>query len=354
MSARDLARPELLEINAIQIPQQSPDSIRLNANEAALPLEASGSGATINRYPQVRPDNVRHRISSLLGIAAENLLVTRGSTEAIDLLIRTFCRAYQDSILMAPPAFEIYRVFADIQGAETIRVALDPVKNFTFPCQEILNACTDNTRLIFVCTPNNPTGNIVDREDILRLAEARCDRSIIVVDEAYLEFSQQRSMADDVVNYDNLVVLRTLSKAYALAGARCGITIACANIVDVLVRILPPFSFASPVEDTVLKTLSESGVAQANDAIAKTVLEREKLYKALSAHETVRRIWPSEANFLFLQFHNLADVQKHLEGKGILILAMGAVGALNNCARITIGTAGENQLLLESLNDLKS
>lgn len=350
MSARNLAREDIIALKGYRAAEQIPDSIRLNANEAPKSLEDSES-ASLNRYPDVHPIALRQRMAELFLVPPEQLLVTRGSSEAIDVLVRTFCRAYRDNIVTATPSFEMYRFYADVQGVDLVETSLPPDQGFHLDTDEIIERCNDETKLVFLCSPNNPTGGSVSKSDVLKLVHARRNKSIIVVDEAYIEFSTQTSLGQLTHEYDNLVVLRTLSKAYALAGARCGAAIGHADLIDILSRVLPPYSFPTPVMQRVLNLLRNDGINQSSAAIAEIVAERQRMYESLRSQPVVARVWPSEANFLLVRFHDIANVLSYLQQKRILIRNFSMQPGLDSCARITIGTRAENDALLSTLTN---
>jgi histidinol-phosphate aminotransferase len=278
------------------------------------------------------------------------VLATRGSSEAIDLLMRAFCRAGTDNIIVSPPTFSMYRVYADIQGAGTITAPLLADNNFALDVSLVLEKCTPKTKLVFVCSPNNPTGGLVPLSSIRELAEARVDRSLIVVDEAYAEYSEVPSAATLLAQYENIVVLRTLSKAHSLAGARCGAVIASENLIHLLNRILAPYALATPVIDCVLRSLAPETLQRSNDAVRRVLEERERISRALLQCPDVVKVWPSRSNFLLVQFRNLLSVESRLSDAGILIRQFRDEAALRNCARVSIGKPRENDLLLAALS----
>ncbi len=343
MSAALLARPEIAALKPYRTARQEPGTVRLNANEVP---QAPAPG--LNRYPAIRPDALERRIGALLGIGEDRLLATRGSSEAIDLLIRTFCRAYADNIVVAPPTFAMYQVYANMQAAEVIEVPRSAERDFAIDVSAILANANDASKLIFICSPNNPTGGIVPRTDIVELLRARAGRSLVVVDEAYVEFSGERSLVHEVDRFDNLVVLRTLSKARGLAGVRCGAVAASRDVVELLRRMLPPYAFSSPTTDAVLNALADDATAGYVTAI---VSERERLRDALAKLDGVEQIWPSEANFLLVRFRDLGAVECELANRRILIRAFDGYPGLENCARITVGSPDENALLLDALRE---
>ena len=350
MSIEDIARPEVRHLKAYVAAEQISGMIRLNANESPESPWAHLDRTPLNRYPLVRPASLQARMAELYGVQPENVLATRGSTEAIDTLIRTFCRAYTDNIVVTPPTFDMYKVYADVQAVELNRVPLDEERDFAFDADAVLAAANDQSKLIFICSPNNPTGTLVGRDDILRVAEARRDKSVIVVDEAYIEFADRPSMIGDLAQVDNMVVLRTMSKAFALAGARCGALIGNPDAVVMLSRVLSPYSFSTPVTERVLDAMTDEGFRQAEELVNRTIAERERVADALSASEVIECVWPSQANFLFVRFANIDESREQLRENKILIREFASLPDFAGCARITIGTPDENDRLLQALS----
>ena len=351
MSIEDIARPEVRHLKAYVAAEQISGMIRLNANESPESPWAHLDRTPLNRYPLVRPATLQARMAELYGVAPESVLATRGSTEAIDTLIRTFCRAYTDNIVVTPPTFDMYKVYADVQAVELNRVPLCEDRDFAFDPDAVIEAANEQSKLIFVCSPNNPTGTMVARDDILRVANARRDKSVVVVDEAYIEFADRDSMISDLGKVDNMVVLRTMSKAFALAGARCGALIGNPDAVLMLSRVLSPYSFSTPVTERVLDAMTDEGFRQANDLVQRTIDERVRVANALNDMTAIARVWPSEANFLFVRFANIDASRERLRESRILIREFASLPEFAGCARITIGTPDENDRLLEALAD---
>lgn len=348
MNIEDLARPEIRDLQSYETAVSLSGALRLHANESSWPMATDGK--SLNRYPELRPVELRSRLADRFGVCHNKLLVTRGSTEAIDLLIRTFCRAGQDNIVVTSPTFSMYQVYADIQGAETISCPLLPEEDFAVDADALNNSCTASSKLIFICSPNNPGGNLVPRSEIIRLLHARKGKSIIVVDEAYIEFSDTGSIAELVADYENLVVLRTLSKALALAGVRCGVAIGSATLIRMLDSVLAPYALATPVIDCVMHALSSDESSAGETRVNRIITERERFRELLAGNNQVRKVWPSQANFLLVQFRDLATVQKRLQSESILIRDFSSQPGLDNCARLTVGSPDENNRLLEVLN----
>lgn len=339
-------RSDILNLKSYIAGAQINDTIRLNANEA--PAAAGGTG--LNRYPEIHPLALRNRLASLFDVPAENLLVTRGTSEAIDILIRTWCKAYRDTIVTTPPTFDMYRLYANIQGIEIVEAPLLG-DNFSFDVSTILSACGSGSKLVFLCSPNNPTGSQISQSDLAEIIEATKGRSIIVLDEAYIEFSERGSLAKLALQHNNLVVLRTLSKAHGLAGARCGAAIGSEAVINILSKVLPPYSFPTPAIQTVLDILSDKHLQESAAIVASVVSERTRVSARLEKLDCTTFCWPSEANFILVHFSNLKMILSHLAERKILIREFSDKPELKHCARITIGLKEQNDALIRALED---
>jgi histidinol-phosphate aminotransferase len=352
MSVLDLARPEIRAVQPYSSARMeaSGGQVFLNANESAwAPVGDDGLGC--NRYPDPQPAALIDALAALYGVRHEQLLVGRGSDEAIDLLVRAFCRAGKDAILIQPPTFGMYAVCARIQNAGVIELALKA--DFTLDVDAILAAVTPAVKLVFICTPNNPTGQLVPRRDVERLARALTDRALLVVDEAYVEFTDagDASVADLIDRYDNLAVLRTLSKAWALAGARIGSLLANAEVIALLQRIMPPYPLPLPCVDAALIGLSGWGQANAREHVAIVREQRERMEAALRRLPGVREVLPSQANFLAVRLDDATAVYRQLLAAGIVVRDVRRYPNLGDALRITIGTPAENTRVLAVLQE---
>lgn len=350
MSAYDLARPELRDLVPYKAKQVADDYTRLNANEAPLAPYATDAANSTNRYPELRPRSLQLALARLFAVDAASLCPLRGSSEAIDLLIRTFCRAYRDNIVVLPPTFEMYAVYAQMQAAEVRCAPLQIGDTFSVDWQALDAQCDDHTRIVFLCSPNNPTGHLIPREEILAFAERRAGKSIVVVDEAYVEFSGQESLASEINRFDNLAVLRTLSKAYALAGARCGVLIGCSEIVNLVAALMSPYALSTPVTGLILDALQSENLAASEQQISVIVAERDRLQQLLQGSPAIEKVWPSAANFLLVRLNQPATVRAALAERHILIREFKAQECLRHCARITVGTAAETDRLMQALS----
>lgn len=345
MSIVELARPEIQALRPYSAAQQVDDTVRLNANEAPESSDAGRFRRPLNRYPEVRPTRLQRELARRFGCAQDELLVTRGSSEAIDLIIRTFCRAGVDNIVTHAPSFSMYRHYADVQGASVTEVQTRGEEDFRIDVDALLAACGSTTRLIFVCSPNNPTGTLLPVEDLERLLTARGDSSAVVVDEAYIEFADVPSVTTLLERHSNLLVLRTLSKALGFAGARCGAVIGPAAVVSMLNAVQAPYALATPVVECVEDALGNTEAAAAS--VERIVDERERLQQRLSDFKCITRIWPSAANFLLVRVKDAGAVMRHCESRKILLRHFG--GDLGDCIRISVGSPAENDRLLQAL-----
>ncbi|RDS85954.1 histidinol-phosphate transaminase [Dyella psychrodurans] len=350
MSVLDLARPEIRSLQPYSSARMEADGgqIMLNANESAWEPVGDG-GLGCNRYPDPQPAALLQALAQLYGVSREQLFVGRGSDEAIDLLVRAFCRAGQDAILIQPPTFGMYAVSARIQNATVIETPLKP--DFSVDVQALLDSVMPAVKLVFLCTPNNPSGKSIPREDIQHLARQLTGKALLVVDEAYVEFSDQRSVADLINRYDNLAVLRTLSKAWALAGARVGSLLAHADVIALIRRIMPPYPLPLPCVAAALVELSPSGQAVARENIAIVREQRAIMRSALSRVPGVREVLPSDANFLAVRFDDAGTVYQRLLQAGIVVRDIRRYPQLGDALRITMGTPEENARVLTVLNE---
>lgn len=351
MSAVDLARPELLALQpyASARLQAGQAAVMLNANESPWPPLAEASRG-LNRYPDPQPALLRTRLAALYGVNEEQLLIGRGSDEAIDLLVRAFCRAGVDAVAVSPPTFGMYAVCAGVQGAAVISVPLQ--EDFTLSVDGLLERLPDNVKLLFVCSPNNPTGGLVPLGDIGRLVSALSGRAMVIVDEAYIEFADTPSATTLLGQFDNLGVLRTLSKCWALAGARIGTLIAHPDVIALLRRIMSPYPLPTPCVKAALAALDERGTIVMRSRVKQIVTERERLARWLGQWPQTRQVYPSCANFLTVRFADAARVYGHLLASGIVVRDINRQGALANCLRFSVGSEVENSRLLEALAEV--
>ena len=346
MSVLDLARPEIRAMQPYSSARMeaSGGQILLNANESPW-LAPGDDGLGCNRYPDPQPAALIDALASLYSVQREQLLVGRGSDEAIDLLVRAFCRAGEDAILIQPPTFGMYAVCARVQNAAVIEVAL--AADFTLDVDAVLAALTPAVKLVFICSPNNPTGQMVPRAAVERLVQALAGRALLVVDEAYVEFAEAGSVVDLIGRYDNLAILRTLSKAWALAGARVGSLLAHADVIALLRRIMPPYPLPLPCVAAALAALSAPSVAAEHVALIDE--QRGVMRAALAQVVGVREVLPSQANFLAVRFDDAGAAYQRLLAAGVVVRDVRRYPNLGDALRITIGTPEENARVLAIL-----
>lgn len=319
------------------------DALHLDANENPYaPPPVVGTGG-YNRYPAQQPEKLVQRLANLYGVESNQIMVGRGADEGIECLLRTFCEADEDSILTCPPTFGYYKTCADVQGAGIVEVPLNDAYEWNIP--NITAAGKDAfVKMIFLCSPNNPTGNSLTRKAILNLC-ASLPETLIIVDEAYIEFSEQDSLADQIGRIRNLVVLRTLSKAYALAGVRGGALLADSKIIELLLKVLPPYPIARPVETTILNALAPSAMAVHVQRLTETLSERAVLAEVLTKSNFVKTVYPSDANFLLLEINDAPKLFERLRQFNVKIRDYRST---TGRVRISVGSPEENKIALQA------
>ena len=315
-------------------------SVLLDANENSF---GSPLPHHYNRYPDPLQHQVKDKLSAIKGIPGENIFLGNGSDEAIDILYRAFCKPGVDNVILVPPTYGMYEVSANINDVEIRKVNL--TTDYQLNLDGIAAAIDANTKLIFICSPNNPTGNSIRRQDIETVL-ANYD-GIVVIDEAYINFSKQRSFTQELNEFPNLVILQTLSKAWGLAALRLGMAFSSKEIIAVFNKIKPPYNINQATQDLVLEALGN--VEQVNSWIKETVEEREKLAAALSQIEQVHHITPSDANFILAKLEEPRELYNFLVNQGIIVRDRSKVELCEGCLRVTVGTAEENIKLVEAI-----
>lgn len=319
-------------------------SVFLDANENSL-----GSPLTkwYNRYPDPLQKNVKEKISFIKKVSVEQIFLGNGSDEPIDILLRCFCEPQVDEVIIMPPTYGMYEVSANINNVTIRKVPL--TSSFQIDLEQLEQSIHPNTKIIWICSPNNPTGNSMDRQSIEMILN-NFD-GLVVIDEAYINFSRQKSFVADLNDYPNLVVMQTLSKAWGLAGLRMGMAFASREIIQYMNKVKPPYNISEPVQELALKALDEIG--QVNDMIKAIVDMRAALEKDLMNIETVEKIYPSDANFLLVKFQDANAVYEYLLDREIVVRDRSNVQRCEDCLRITVGTEKENKALIESLKSFK-
>jgi histidinol-phosphate aminotransferase len=323
---------------------QGEASVYLDANENAFgsPLEDQ-----YNRYPDPLQYNVKKRLSEIKGLPVRNIFLGNGSDEAIDILFRSFCNPGVDNVILVPPTYGMYEVSANINDIRTKKVSL--TEEFQLNLQGIAEAIDKNTKLIFICSPNNPTGNSINRDDVETLLN-NFD-GIVVVDEAYINFSRQKTFIQELTEYSNLVVLQTLSKAWGLAGLRVGMAFASEEIIEVMNKVKPPYNINESSQQLALKALAN--VELVNGWIKETLAQRDKLVLLLKELDFVLDIYPSDANFILVKTTDPKGIYNFLVQNGIIVRDRSKIDLCEGSLRITVGTPAENEILIDTLKNFK-
>jgi histidinol-phosphate aminotransferase len=349
-SSIQLARPEIRELTPYSAASYEDGLVRLNANETPWPAPGGNADSGLNRYPPERPDALTAKLADYYGVEADSLLVTRGSSEAIDLLIRSFCAAGEDAVVICPPTFGMYRVYADIQGARVHEIPLRADQDFALDADEIARNWPEDAKLLFICSPNNPTGKAFDTEELELLSGMLCGRALVVVDAAYAEFTENDGSIKILQAHDNVVLLRTLSKAFGLAGARCGALLGPPDVVSMLSCVMPPYAYSTPCLEAVMACLGPDARQLVDERCAQIRSERDRLASALKQLGNIEKVFPSDANFLLVKAKDADRLAQLAQQGGVLIRNFS--WQLPGCLRITVGTPEQNDQLIKSLEKL--
>jgi histidinol-phosphate aminotransferase len=315
----------------------------IDANENSL---GSPLSKWYNRYPDPLQRKVKEALARIKGVDAKNTFLGNGSDECIDILYRAFCRPGKDNVIINPPTYGMYEVCAHINDVEVRQAEL--LDDFQLDLIHLENLVDEHTRIIWICSPNNPTGNSMRREDIELVLNNF--PGLVVVDEAYINFSRHKSLLQELPDYPNVVVLQTMSKAWGLAGLRLGMAFASEDIIAVYNKVKPPYNVSQVAQDLVLKALEET--PQVNEMIREIVRLRAELTKQLETIPVVVHVFPSEANFLLVRFKDAKLTYQHLLKKGIVVRDRSSANRCEGCLRITVGTEKENKELITALENL--
>lgn len=320
-------------------------SVLLDANENAF---GSPLAHHYNRYPDPLQQQLKLKLSTIKGVPARNIFLGNGSDEAIDILYRAFCRPGVDNVILVPPTYGMYEVSANINDISVKNVTL--TEDFQLDLDGIAEAIDDHTRMIFLCSPNNPTGNSLRREDVETILANFS--GLVVIDEAYINYAKQKTFIQELTEYSNLVVLQTLSKAWGLAGLRLGMAFASEEIIEVFNKIKPPYNINQATQELALSALDN--VDTVNAWIQETVSERDRLSDALRTLAFVRHVYPSDANFVLVKTDEPRKLYDYLVARGIIVRDRSKVALCAGCLRLTIGTPTENGTLMEALKSYES
>ncbi|XNM65181.1 histidinol-phosphate transaminase [Escherichia coli] len=348
MSIEQLARENVRALTPYQSARRlgGKGDVWLNANEfpTAIPFELSQQ--TLNRYPECQPKAVIENYAAYAGVKPEQVLVSRGADEGIELLVRAFCEPGRDAVLFCPPTYGMYSVSAETIGVECRTVPAKADWQLDLPA---IADSLANVKVVYVCSPNNPTGQIINPQDFRALLEMTRDSALIVADEAYIEFCPQATLAGWLAEYPNLVILRTLSKAFALAGLRCGFTLANEEVIALLMKVIAPYPLSTPVADIAAQALSPQGIVAMRERVAQIIAEREYLIAALKEIPCVEQVFDSETNYILARFKASSAVFKSLWDQGIILRDQNKQPSLSGCLRITVGTREESQRVIDAL-----
>lgn len=350
MDPAKLARAALKDVNVYESPRG--DGLWLNANEypESVPY-ALDTADKLNFYPEMQSSRLRALYARYSGLAPENILITRGGDEAISTMVRTFCEAGRDAVLINPPTYTMYQAFAGIQGALKVNCVTLEKNGFAID-PEAIAANLDGVKTVFICSPNNPTGQAIDLNAVRTVLEAAKDRAMVVVDEAYSEFCPELSVTGWIRDYPNLVVIRTLSKAFALAGLRCGFLLAQKEVIECLQKTLDPFAVPVPVEDIACQALSDENLLAMKKRVAFLQENREYFCRAVRNLPQVDKVFPSITNFVLIRFKNADEVFEALKKENIFIRDQQYMPGLKGCLRVSIGTKKEMDEVLRVIRSV--
>ncbi|HBP58139.1 MAG TPA: hypothetical protein DD668_01045 [Alphaproteobacteria bacterium] len=347
MAAR--ARPEIRAmkgyVSARSLVASGASTVFLDANEC--PYEPFVGASDLARYPMQQPPEVMRVICDWLDLSSRNVTIMRGADEAIDSLMRAFCVPALDNIIICPPTFAMYRQSAILQGVEVREAPL--VTGFALDTASVLAQCDDNTKLVFVCSPNNPTANLMDRDAVQSLCAELDGCALVVVDETYIEYASVDSMAAALESHANLVVLRTLSKSHAAAGVRCGVAVARADVSELLAKVLAPYPIPQPVVQAVMAIMAPANQAKLADRRQEIIARRDGFAAAALATPPVREILPSDANYLLMIVDDADALCARAAASGYILRNQSHQPGLEGAIRVSIGTDEEMAGLLAIL-----
>lgn len=333
------------------------NTIWLNANERAQSDDYQLDTSLFNRYPDFQPDELIENYANYAGVNKEQVLATRGADEGIELLIRTFCQesplrnsdSDTDSILINPPTYGMYAISAKTCGINVVEVPA--TKDLSLNTQGIIEQA-DKVKIVFICSPNNPTGNLISQSQIKEVLSAYQNKAILVCDEAYIEYCPEASQVDLLKQYSNLVILRTLSKAFGLAGLRCGFTLANEEIINALKKVIAPYPIPAPVAQVAIQALTQSGIQQMQKGVKETLQVRAQLIEKLQTYSFVETIFESQTNYVLARVKDKEKVFNALVNAKIYIRDQSKQISLDNCVRFTIGSQQEMNAVYAVLDNL--
>ncbi len=319
-------------------------SIFLDANENSF---GSPLLENFNRYPDPLQWQLKHELSKIKGIPPRNIFIGNGSDEVIDLTYRIFCEPGKDNVIICPPTYGMYKVCGNINDIEVVEAGL--TRDFQLDIIAILEMVNRKTKLLFICSPNNPSGNNMNRKQIETLLSNF--RGMVIIDEAYINYSRQKSFLQELTDYENLIVMQTLSKAWGLAALRLGLCFASEKIIELFNKVKPPYNINKASQQLGIEALL--GINEVNNNIKITVEQRDILQNELQQFNFITKIYPSDSNFILIKTNNADSLYQYLSAKEIIVRNRSKELLCENCLRVTVGTPGENKTLIEVLKNYK-
>lgn len=318
--------------------------IWLNANELEQAIEYTSTSGQYHRYPDFLPEQVATAYQAYASTGAD-VLAVRGADEAIDLITRAFCQPGKDKIAICTPTYAMYQFCAEAALVETLAVPLNPV-DFSLQLDALIDASV-KANVVFLCSPNNPTGQVLDKGQVTSLLEHTQEQTLVVIDEAYIEYQPDATFVDLLEQYPNLVIIRTLSKAFGLAAVRCGFILAHPEVMDIVKRLVPPYPMPDPSCELVLEALSESGIDKMQAGAEQLIATRDWFAKQLASYDFIEHVYPSATNFVLVKTRPDVDLFGYLNQHGVVTRNQAHEGSLAHCVRITIGGRQTMQKVVE-------
>jgi histidinol-phosphate aminotransferase len=341
-----LARPEIAALKPYAHAAWLPTHTRMHANEAPWRPSSDATMAGLNRYPEPQPPALIEPLAALYGVPAASVLATRGADEAIDVLARIYLRAGADAILQCSPTFGMYEVAARVQGADVVELPLKREEGWAVDPERLLAAWQPHIKLVYLCSPNNPTANLLAAASLEQICMGLDGKAIVVIDEAYIEWSRSASLTRWLERFRTLAILRTMSKAHALAGARVGALLAAPELIQLAKRVLPPYALAQASVEAALRALEPTELLASQARLEALLAEREYLRQGLESSPLVDRVWPSDANFLLIDCRDADRFVSNSMAGGLIVRDLRAHPALPRSLRVTVGTRAQNDALL--------
>lgn len=342
MNLENLIRPNIWKLKPYSSARsefKGEASVFLDANENPY-------NYPYNRYPDPLQRNLKEKIAKIKGVRSSQIMIGNGSDEPIDLVFRIFCEPTKDNVVAIDPTYGMYEVCADINNIEYRKVLLN--NNYSLDSKKILAAVDDHTKLIFLCSPNNPTGNLLNRNEILEIVSGF--PGIVIIDEAYIDFSSEKSWLNDLDKYPNLIVFQTFSKAWGLASVRCGLAFASEEIISFFNKVKYPYNINLLTQEFVSKQLDKE--TDKNEWVKTLLKERKKLKEELELIPLIEKVYPSDSNSLLVKIPDANSTYNKLVEKGVIVRNRNSISLCLNCLRITIGSPEENSILLNELKKL--